>query len=214
MRASKNPIISLSPEQYTKKRLAIRTLDVFLSTLLLVACIPLMVLISVFIIIFDGRPIFFKQIRVGEGLKDIKIVKFRTMTVGSENLQDKILNGVNEPNIQADTDDRVTPVGKMLRRLSIDEIPQLLLVLAGQMSLVGPRPLIKEEVLRIPSKYLSRFLVPPGITGLAQVSGRSRLSVWNILDLDLYWARNYSLRLYLNILWKTFSALIRIKESY
>jgi len=214
MRASKNPIISLSPEQYTKKRLAIRTLDVFLSTLLLVACIPLMVLISVFIIIFDGRPIFFKQIRVGEGLKDIKIVKFRTMTVGSENLQDKILNGVNEPNIQADTDDRVTPVGKMLRRLSIDEIPQLLLVLAGQMSLVGPRPLIKEEVLRIPSKYLSRFLVPPGITGLAQVSGRSRLSVWNILDLDLYWARNYSFRLYLNILWKTFSALIRIKESY
>jgi lipopolysaccharide/colanic/teichoic acid biosynthesis glycosyltransferase len=211
--ASRDPFHLAFSELPTKKRLAIRILDVLLSSLALIFSIPVIILISAFIVVFDGWPIFFKQVRVGLGLRDLTIVKFRTMIVGAEGFQDQILRTVNEPNVQIKADDRVTPLGRVLRRLSLDEIPQILLVLSGKMSLVGPRPLIKEEVLQLPSKYLNRFQVPPGITGLAQVSGRARLSIWTILDLDLRWAEEYSFRLYLKILWKTFSALLRTEES-
>jgi len=142
------------------------------------------------------------------------VLKFRTMRVGAEHLEDEILELVKEPNVQRENDDRVTRTGKILRRLSLDELPQLLLVLRGQMSLVGPRPLIKAEFNRLPHKYLSRYQVLPGITGLAQICGRGKLSVWDILDLDLEWVENYSLGLYFNILFKTFMTIFKSGEAF
>jgi lipopolysaccharide/colanic/teichoic acid biosynthesis glycosyltransferase len=136
------------------------------------------------------------------------------MRVGAEHFEEQIVELVKEPNVQQENDDRVTMTGKILRRLSLDELPQLLLVLRGNMSLVGPRPLIKAEVNRLPYKYLSRYQVLPGITGLAQVCGRGKLSVWDILDLDLEWVENYSFGLYFNILLKTLFAIFRRGEAF
>jgi lipopolysaccharide/colanic/teichoic acid biosynthesis glycosyltransferase len=136
------------------------------------------------------------------------------MRVGAEHFEEQIVELVKEPNVQQENDARVTMTGKILRRLSLDELPQLLLVLRGHMSLVGPRPLIKAEVNRLPYKYLSRYQVLPGITGLAQVCGRGKLSVWDILDLDLEWEENYSFGLYFNILLKTLFAIFRRGEAF
>jgi lipopolysaccharide/colanic/teichoic acid biosynthesis glycosyltransferase len=196
-----------------KKSRGIRMMDLLISTALLFCSLPISAFIAALIMIFDGRPVFFKQVRTGLGMKDITIIKFRTMMVGSERFENCRIQFLNEPNIQTEKDDRVTKVGKILRHLSLDELPQLFLVLRGKMSLVGPRPLIKAEVEKLPSKYLLRFQVTPGITGLAQVSGRGRLSIWNILDLDLQWTDNYSVKLYIQILWKTLFAIFRTKEA-
>ncbi len=197
-----------------KKTRGIRIMDLLISTALLFCSLPIFALIAALIMIFDGRPIFFKQVRTGLGMKDITIIKFRTMTGGAERFESDKIQFLKEPNIQTENDDRVTRVGKILRHLSLDELPQLFLVFQGKMSLVGPRPLIKAEVQKLPSKYLPRFQVFPGITGLAQVSGRAKLSVWNILDLDLQWADHYSLKSYIKILWKTPFAILRTKESF
>jgi len=198
----------------TRLKVVIRTLDLFLATVFLATSLPIIAAISLLILIFDGRPVFFRQVRYGFGMQEIVILKFRTMRVGAEKFEDEKVQLLKEPNVQTENDDRVTKIGKILRRLSLDELPELILVLTGQMSLVGPRPLIKAEVDRFPSKYLTRFAVLPGITGLAQVSGRSKLSVWDILNLDLLWVENYSLSLYLKVLWKTFTVVFRIGQAY
>jgi lipopolysaccharide/colanic/teichoic acid biosynthesis glycosyltransferase len=210
------PRLHLAEHAFTKIKpcLSIRVMDFVLSATLLLCCLPLMAAIGALIRIFEGRPVFFRQVRPGLYMNDMTVLKFRTMRVGAEHLEDEILDLVKEPNVQRENDDRVTRIGKILRRLSLDELPQLLLVLRGQMSLVGPRPLIKAEVNRLPPKYLSRYEVLPGITGLAQVSGRGKLSVWDILDLDLEWVENYSLGLYLKILFKTLMTIFKSGEAF
>jgi lipopolysaccharide/colanic/teichoic acid biosynthesis glycosyltransferase len=197
-----------------KQSLGIRILDVLLATVFLICSIPVMTFIAMLIMIFDGWPIFFRQVRYGAGMQEITILKFRTMRVGADKFEQEKLKHLKEPNVQTETDDRITWIGKLLRRLSLDELPEMFLVLRGQMSLVGPRPLIKAEVEQFPSKYLNRFSVLPGVTGLAQVSGRSKLSVWDILDLDLQWVENYSISLYLRILLKTATVVLRIEQAY
>jgi lipopolysaccharide/colanic/teichoic acid biosynthesis glycosyltransferase len=173
-----------------------------------------MAFIAMLIVTFDGWPIFFRQVRYGAGMQEITILKFRTMRVGADKFEQEKLKHLKEPNVQTENDERITWIGKLLRRLSLDELPEMFLVLRGQMSLVGPRPLIKAEVEQFPSKYLNRFSVLPGVTGLAQVSGRSKLSVWDILDLDLQWVENYSMGLYLRILLKTATVVLRIEQAY
>ena len=179
----------------------------------LICTLPLMIVTAVLVMIFDGGPTFFRQVRPGLGMKDMTIIKFRTMYAGAEAFENHKIELLKEPNVQTENDDRCTRIGSVLRRLSLDELPQLLLVLQGQMSLVGPRPLIKAEVDILPSKYLARYQVLPGITGLAQVSGRSRLSVWETLNLDLIWVENYSVGLYMKILWKTLFVILKIREA-
>ncbi|MFX0066137.1 MAG: sugar transferase [Candidatus Hermodarchaeota archaeon] len=196
-----------------KTKLIIRIMDVSISIILLILSLPVIAVVSLLIKIFDEGPVFFRQVRPGIGLKDLTIIKFRTMRVGAEEFENQKIEIVGEPNIQTENDDRVTRIGALLRRLSLDELPQLLLVLRGKMSIVGPRPLIKAEVKILPGKYLSRYKVLSGITGLAQVSGRARLSVWDILEMDLEWVERYSAALYLKILWKTIIAIFRTEEA-
>ena len=197
-----------------KQTLSIRIIDILISIPLLICVSPVMMIIALVILLFDGRPILFRQTRYGLGMQEITLLKFRTMRVGAETFEQEKLKHLKEPNVQTADDDRVTPIGRILRRLSLDELPELFLVLRGQMSLVGPRPLIKAEVEMFPSKYLARFSVLPGVTGLAQISGRSKLSVWDILDLDLQWVEDYSMSLYFRILWKTLAVVLRIEQAY
>jgi lipopolysaccharide/colanic/teichoic acid biosynthesis glycosyltransferase len=197
-----------------KQSLGIRILDVLLATVFLICSIPVMTFIAMLIILFDGWPILFRQVRYGAGMQEIMILKFRTMRVGADKFEQEKLKHLKEPNVQTENDERITWIGRLLRRLSLDELPEMFLVLRGQMSLVGPRPLIKAEVEQFPPKYLNRFSVLPGVTGLAQVSGRSKLSVWDILDLDLQWVENYSMGLYLRILLKTATVVLRIEQAY
>ncbi len=202
------------PISVSKNSLSIRVMDLMISGVLLVSTFPVIIVVAAIIVIFDGWPFLFRQPRVGLGMKEITMTKFRTMRVGAEKFEGQKLARLKEPNVQTINDDRVTKIGKVLRRLSLDELPQLFQVFCGHMSLVGPRPLIESEVKMFPPKYLARFQVLPGITGLAQISGRSNLSVWNILDLDLEWVERYSLKLYFKILWETLFVVFKTHQVY
>jgi len=120
---------------------------------------------------------------------------------------------LSEPNVQSKDDPRITKVGKILRRYSLDELPQLINVIKGEMSMVGPRPLIKEEVDCFPESWLKRFQVKPGLTGLAQVSGRSNLSVKQGVKLDLEYLKKPGLINYMKIMIKTVIQVLRGKGA-
>ena len=142
--------------------------------------------------------------------------KFRTMVVGAEALK-TILQPRNEHDgvlFKMRRDPRVTPVGAWLRRYSLDELPQLINVVRGEMSLVGPRPPLPEEVTQYGHDVRRRLVVKPGMTGLWQVSGRSDLSWEESVRLDLRYVENWSLTLDIQILWKTWSAVIRGAGAY
>jgi undecaprenyl-phosphate galactose phosphotransferase len=167
----------------------------------------------------DGKPIF-KQKRVGQDGKIFKIYKFRTMRADAAEQLEKILAA--DPSAREEwerdhklkNDPRITRVGHFLRRTSLDELPQLINVLRGQMSLVGPRPIIDEEVVDY-GDYIDYYQqVRPGITGLWQVSGRNELSYGERVQLDVWYVRNWSLELDLIILTKTFVAVLLRKGSY
>ena len=174
-------------------KLAKRLIDIIISLIGLIISIPIIVIISLIIYFDMGRPIFFKQIRPGLHAKPFVLYKFRTML----DLKDK--NG----NILPD-EKRLTTIGKYLRKTSLDELPELWNVIKGQMSLVGPRPLLIRYLPYFTEKERKRFQVKPGITGLAQLSGRNQLS-WNKrLELDCWYVENWSLLLDLKLLLLTF----------
>jgi lipopolysaccharide/colanic/teichoic acid biosynthesis glycosyltransferase len=139
--------------------------------------------------------------------------KFRTMVIDAEARKEELeRTGANENDglmFKMRRDPRVTPVGRLLRRCSLDELPQLLNVLRGEMSLVGPRPPLPDEVAKYDEVEVRRLAVKPGLTGLWQVSGRSHLEGDAAVQLDLRYVENWSLTLDLLILWKTFSAVLR-----
>src|SRR4029453_1352706 len=144
------------------------------------------------------------------------VLKFRSGVVGAENRRIAFI-GQNEgagPLFKLRHDPRVTPVGRWLRRLSIDELPQLINVLLGQMSLVGPRPPLRSEVATYSGEVHRRLLVRPGITGLWQVSGRSDLSWEDSVRLDLYYVDNWSLIQDLTIMWRTMGTVLRGRGAY
>ncbi len=177
---------------------------------------PLLVAIAIAIKL-DGRgPVFFRQTRVGMSGKEFGVFKFRTMVVNAEEVlaQLKARNETNGLMFKMRDDPRVTRVGRFLRRYSLDELPQLVNVLLGQMSLVGPRPPLPREVARYDGDVARRLLVKPGITGLWQVSGRSDLTWEDGIRLDLYYVENWSLTADLAILWKTVGAVIASRGAY
>jgi lipopolysaccharide/colanic/teichoic acid biosynthesis glycosyltransferase len=158
---------------------------------------PLLLFISFLIMITMGRPIFFKQIRPGLYAKPFVLYKFRTM-----------LDLKNEDGNLLPDEKRLTTVGKFLRKTSLDELPELWNVIKGQMSLVGPRPLLIRYLPYFTEKERKRFQVKPGITGLAQLSGRNQLS-WNKrLELDCWYVENWSLLLDLKLLLLTFLKVV------
>ncbi len=175
-----------------------RILDVALGTVLLLGLAPLMLLIALLLWIVQGPPILFRQTRPGRGGRPFTILKFRTMAEARD------AQGRPVPDA-----DRLTRMGKALRATSLDELPQLLNVLRGEMSLVGPRPLLMEYLPLYTPEQTRRHEVRPGITGWAQVRGRNGLAWEDRFDLDLWYVENRSLALDLRILALTVLRVLR-----
>lgn len=163
-------------------------------------------------------PILFRQERVGYNGGHFHMFKFRSMVIDAEarllDLQDGERLEGNSVMFKMRDDPRVTPVGRFLRRYSLDELPQLFNVFGGSMSLVGPRPPLEREVDQYEQHVHRRFLVKPGITGLWQISGRSNLSWEDTVRLDLFYVENWSLTGDLLILWKTAKAVVASDGAY
>jgi exopolysaccharide biosynthesis polyprenyl glycosylphosphotransferase len=193
-----------------------RTFDLLVTVVMLPVVLPLMALVALVILLDDGRPVFFRQERIGENGRRFRIVKFRTMVPGAENLQDRVTRLDENGNhvYKVPRDPRVTRVGRFLRRWSLDELPQLFNVLRGEMSLVGPRPEQAFVVEQYEPWQRQRLAVPPGITGWWQVSGRSDLPMHLNTEYDLFYIRNYSVWLDLKILWLTVGAVLQRKGAY
>ncbi len=187
-----------------------RMIDVAGSAAALVLLAPLLALIAVAVRLDSRGPALFRQVRLGRELAEFSVLKFRTMHVGMpddihrEYIATLAASAGDEAGLKKLTaDPRVTRVGRVLRKTSLDELPQLFNVLAGQMSLVGPRPALAYELEHYEPRHFERFGVKPGITGLWQVSGRNRLGFREMLDLDAQYAREGNLLLDLRILVKT-----------
>jgi exopolysaccharide biosynthesis polyprenyl glycosylphosphotransferase len=187
---------------------------VALTTVVLLS--PLFAFVMLAIKLDDRGPVFFRQVRVGKNGHTFSLWKFRTMVVDAEQRKDELatLNEGAGVLFKMRRDPRVTKAGGWLRRYSLDELPQLFNVLTGDMSLVGPRPVLPAEAARYADHMRRRLVVKPGITGLWQVNGRSDLAWDEAVRLDLRYVENWSLALDLQILWKTWSAVVRGHGAY
>ena len=191
-------------------------MDRGLAALALLVLAPALLVIASAVRLTSPGPALYRQERVGLNGESFTMLKFRSMVVDAdrrlddlraENISDGLLFKIHN-------DPRVTPVGRLLRRLSLDELPQLVNVLRGTMSLVGPRPPLPGEVARYDTQVNRRLLVKPGLTGLWQVSGRSDLPWEEAVRLDLRYVENWSLALDLLILWKTSRAVLSKSGAY
>lgn len=195
-----------------------RSFDLSISLAALLLLWPLFVLIAVAVRLDSSGPVLFRQRRIGENGQPFWMYKFRTMHVGAEQEVPcsfvPVGVGKSAPVYKLRCDPRVTRVGRLLRRTSLDELPQLYNVLKGEMSLVGPRPEQAFIVEQYQPWQRQRLVVPPGITGWWQVSGRSDLPMHLNTEYDLFYIRNYSMWLDLKILWWTIGAVIRGKGAY
>jgi exopolysaccharide biosynthesis polyprenyl glycosylphosphotransferase len=191
-----------------------RLFDVVGAVLALVLAAPVMALIALAIKIEDRGPVVFKQNRIGLKGQPFGFYKFRSMGVDAEQQLAQLQNEGNGVLFKMKSDPRVTRVGRFIRRLSLDELPQLLNVLQGQMSLVGPRPALPREVALYQQDVHRRLDVRPGLTGLWQVSGRSDLSWDDTVRLDLYYVDNWSLLQDLMIVTRTVGAVLRPRGAY
>lgn len=203
------------------RKLAVkRCMDVILSILLGIITLPIFIIIAIWICVESPGPIFFRQLRIGRYGKPIWILKFRTMVQNAEAVLQKTLLENAELKKEWDEDQklrydpRVTKVGSLLRRTSLDELPQLWNVLCGEMSLVGPRPIVEEEIVRYGDAYPLYLRVRPGITGLWQVSGRNDLTYSQRVQTDWYYISNWSIWLDLLILAQTVPVVARRKGAY
>ncbi len=193
-----------------------RAFDLLIATLGLLFVWPIMLLVAVAIKLDSPGPVFFKQERVGENARVFTIIKFRSMVVDAEQRQAEVLKTTDNGVVMHKTanDPRITRVGHFIRRTSLDEIPQLFNVLKGDMSLVGPRPELPFLVERYERWQRQRFAVPPGITGWWQINGRSDKLMHLHTEDDLYYIRNYSPLLDLQILWRTIAVVLRGRGAY
>jgi lipopolysaccharide/colanic/teichoic acid biosynthesis glycosyltransferase len=197
-----------------------RTIDIVGAIIGLVLTSPLFLIISIFYLFGDSKgPIFFKQVRVGKNGKKFYIYKFRSMIVNAEEklkadkeLYEKYLR--NNYKLEPHEDPRITKLGRLLRKTSLDEIPQLINVLKGEMSLVGPRPVVEAELIEY-GEHVNEFLsVKPGMTGYWQVSGRSSVGYPERVDIELFYVYNQSLLLDIKILVKTVITVITKQGAY
>jgi lipopolysaccharide/colanic/teichoic acid biosynthesis glycosyltransferase len=187
-----------------------RGIDVVGSIACLILFSPIFLALAIAVAVDSGRPVLFRQVRLARGLREFRVLKFRTMSLGAtpemhQEYIGKLATGeADEDNLKKLTGDpRVTPVGRFLRRTSLDELPQLVNVLLGKMSLVGPRPALEYELQYYEDHHFERFAVKPGMTGLWQVSGRSKLGFTEMLELDVDYARSSNIFTDIRILAKT-----------
>ncbi|WP_229666567.1 sugar transferase [Pseudarthrobacter polychromogenes] len=205
------PLIHVSTPKLTGgKKVAKRSFDLIVAGLLVALLSPLFLLLALMVKLTDGGPILYKQERVGFRGTTFQMLKFRSMKVGADAQLQALLAAQGSsatPLFKVDNDPRITSLGRLLRKFSLDELPQLLNVLGGSMSLVGPRPQREGEVALYDDAAHRRLYVSPGMSGLWQVSGRSNLSWEESIRLDLYYVENWSLMGDLIILFKTFKAV-------
>jgi exopolysaccharide biosynthesis polyprenyl glycosylphosphotransferase len=211
------PLLHMDHPEFTGARQVIKTaFDRVFAATALVALSPLFVLLCVIIRCSDGGPAFFRQVRVGKDGRSFMLFKFRTMVPEAEVQKAKlaVLNETDGVLFKIRNDPRITPAGSWLRRWSLDELPQLINVLRGDMSLVGPRPALPEEAALYRDHVRRRLVVRPGLTGLWQVNGRAALSWEESVRLDLRYVENWSFLLDVQILWKTWAAVRRGSGAY
>ena len=195
--------------KYNSTIIVKRLVDIICALLLCIAFIIPGVVIAIIIKLSDGGKIFFVQERIGRYGKSFKIIKFRTMKEGSEKEDKKLLKKSRNGFVQIKQDPRVTEFGKFLRKTSFDEIPQLINVLKGDMSLIGPRPFIPIETDLLNEYELQRNIAYPGLTGLAQLKGRSKLNIHEVVKIDLEYLNDYSLLLDLKIFFSTIFVVLK-----
>jgi exopolysaccharide biosynthesis polyprenyl glycosylphosphotransferase len=211
------PLLHVETPQYEgPQRVAKRIFDVVVSGAILAVLLPLFLAVAVLIKRADRGPVFYSQERVGRDGESFRILKFRSMYVDADARRADLLAEISGERrlFKMKDDPRVTPIGRILRRYSIDELPQLINVLRGDMSLVGPRPALPEEVSDYSSKERRRLAVMPGMSGLWQVSGRSNLGWDDGIRLDLYYADNWSMTGDLIILWRTAKTVLFPDGAY
>lgn len=205
------PMLSLTMVSENQAQLAVkRMLDILIAGGALLVCAPIMLIVAAAVKFTSPGPVFFLQERVGLNQRKFKMIKFRSMVPDAE-LQRHEMEHLNEsdgPIFKIKNDPRITPVGRFIRRYSIDELPQLINVLRGEMSLVGPRPHPTKEVMRYNWHHRRRLSVKPGMTGLAQVSGRSDLSWDDSVELDLRYIDGWDIFTDVYILMRTFRAVL------
>ena len=186
----------------------------------LILCLPLFVVIGLWVALDSPGPVFFRHTRLGLGGRTFEVIKFRTMVKDAQSVLQKYLeeNAAAREQFEAEyklrDDPRVTRAGRFLRRTSLDELPQLWNVLKGEMSLVGPRPIVPDELRKYGDDARFLLRVPPGMTGLWQVNGRNDVSYEERVKLDMYYIQNWSLWLDLSILVRTIPAVLKSKGAY
>jgi exopolysaccharide biosynthesis polyprenyl glycosylphosphotransferase len=211
------PLFELRPPAFVGTDwLVKRTFDLVVSVLLVAVGLPLWIAIAIAIKAGSRGPVLFHDRRVGLNEREFDMIKFRTMYADASERQGG-LEAANEAEgalFKLRNDPRVTPVGRLLRRLSLDEVPQVLNVLRGEMSLVGPRPLPVRDFLLLEPWHRKRYNVLPGMTGLWQIAGRSDLGFDDLVRLDFYYLENWSIWLDISILARTIPAVIAARGAY
>ena len=211
------PLLHLEQPAFSgASRVTKRILDLTISIVGLIFISPFLLIVAILIKSSDRGSVLYTQKRIGQNNKEFNVYKFRTMYEGSHELRAQVMAETNkDPRLAKDPQDpRITKPGLFLRRWSIDEIPQIINVLKGEMSLVGPRPPLAEEVNKYEKSETRRLLVKPGLTGLWQVSGRSELDWEDAVRLDLYYVENWSLTLDILIIIRTAAAVWRGEGAY
>lgn len=205
-------LLAASPLQLLAKR----ALDITLSLVALLLLLPVFLITSLLIATTSRGPIFYVQERVGRGGMPFRMLKFRSMYADAHERKAELaaLNEASGPVFKVRKDPRVTPVGRWIRKLSIDELPQLINVLRGEMSLVGPRPPLPEEYATYDALALRRLLVTPGLTCIWQVSGRSNIDFDQWVEMDVEYIRSWSIGLDLKLLVKTIPAVLSGHGAY
>jgi len=193
-----------------------RLFDVVGAAIMLIVLSPLMLLSAILIKLDSSGPVIFKQLRIGENCQPFYVFKFRSMVADAESRLKDVITETDDGQLihKVRDDPRVTRVGRILRRTSVDELPQLFNVLKGEMSLVGPRPELPFLVESYEPWQRKRFAVPPGMTGWWQIGGRSDRPMHLHVEDDLFYIQNYSLLLDLQILWKTLGVVLKSRGAY
>jgi exopolysaccharide biosynthesis polyprenyl glycosylphosphotransferase len=211
------PLFELRPPAFVGLDwLVKRTFDLVVSGLVLVVGLPLWLGIAAAVKLTSRGPVLYRDRRIGLGEREFGMLKFRTMRADAAGHQAELeaSNEADGPLFKIRQDPRVTAVGAVLRRLSLDEVPQVWNVLRGEMSLVGPRPLPLRDFARLEPWHRKRYLVLPGVTGLWQISGRSSLGFDDLVRLDFYYLENWSIWLDVSILAKTLPAVVAGRGAY
>lgn len=202
--------------QITGDVIAKRAFDIVVASVVIAAFAPLFAVTAIAIRADSRGPVFFRQTRVGRDGQTFSMLKFRSMAVDAEARRAALLATSDRTGVcfKSRTDPRITRVGRVLRRFSIDELPQIFNVLKGEMSIVGPRPALPSEVAAYPERAVGRLGVKPGLTGVWQVSGRAEIGFDKMIDMDLAYARSRSVLLDIVLLALTFRAVIGGRGAY